>query len=335
MNPLTLLFAFCGGAFGASIGGLSAFVFTGITGLIGIAMAAAGVSFDFLGTVAFGIYFGPYVSFAGGVAAAAYARKMGYMESGKDIIKGLAGLKKPSVLVVGGIFGMIGYILNTALSSAPMECDKCALVVFISAIIAKVTFGNIGLNEIFGVVPEDIKKIGGRYSIKSSNVWLPYMITAAEKTTIGIAAGGVSVYLTHIMLQNPQTAPIAGFAGFCISATSLILLVIGLQVPVTHHITICASYAVIASGSLWWGLAAAVITAFAGDFLARTFYCYGDCHVDPPAMAIALVSFVLLTIIPQSIYEIELIPMAILGLAIVYSIIQESHISMTEKINIS
>ncbi len=325
MDILALIISFCGGAFGAAIGALGAFIFTGITGLIGIAMAASGVSFNFLGEVAFGTFFGPHIAFAGGVAAASFARKMGYLGSGKDIISALTGLKRPSVLVVGGVFGMMGYMLNTGIALLPVKLDTVALTVFILAIIAKVAFGTTGLSEIFGTVPEDIKNIGGRYCLKCQNVWLPYFTLPGEKTIIGISAGGASAYLTYLMLQNAETAPVAAFVGFCISAITLVMFYSGLAVPVTHHITICASYGVVASGgSVWWGFAAAVGAAFAADFLARTFHCYGDTHVDPPAMAIATVSFVLMTIIPKGIYEIEYIAAAILILVIAYSFIRHS-----------
>lgn len=325
MDLLALLIAFCGGAFGASLGALGAFVFTGITGLIGIAMAASGASFNFLGEVAFGTYFGPHISFAGGVAAAAFARKMGYIESGKDIVKSLSGLKQPGVLIVGGIFGMMGYALNTGIALLPIGIDTVALTVFVLAIIAKIAFGTTGIGEIFGTVPEDIKKIGGRYCLSCPNVWLPYATLPCEKTLIGITAGGVSAYLTYLMLQNPETVPVAAFVGFCISAVSLIMMFFGSEIPVTHHITICASYGVVASGgSIWWGFAAALAAAFAGDFFARTFYCYGDTHVDPPATTIALVSFVLMTIIPKGVYEIEYIAAGIMALAVIYSIIRYS-----------
>jgi hypothetical protein len=325
MDYLTLIFAFCGGAFGATLGALGAFVFTGIVGLVGIAMAASGSSFDFLGNVAFGTYFGPHISFAGGVAAAAFARKMGYIESGKNILKSLSGLKRPSVLVVGGVFGMLGYAFNTGFALMPIKLDTVALTVFVLAIIAKVAFGSTGLGEIFGSVPEDVKNIGGRYSMRCTNVWLPYVTSSCEKTIVGITAGGVSIYLTYLMLQNPETAGVAPFVGFCISAVSLIMLFLGCEIPVTHHITICASYGVVASGgSILWGFAAAVAAAYAGDFFARTFYCYGDTHVDPPATAIAAVSFVLMTLIPKGVYEIEYIAAGILVLFVIYSFIRYS-----------
>lgn len=331
MDVLALLISFCGGVFGAAIGALAAFVFTGITGLIGIVIVMAGVQFDWLGLMPFGVFFGPHISFAGGAAAAAFARKMGYMESGKDIGKALMGLKKPSVLVIGGIFGMIGYIFNLGIASVmPGKIDTVALAVFLVALIAKVTFGNTGFSEIFGSVPAEIKKLGGRYSINSTGVWIPWVNKASEKTIIGISAGGCSAYVTYMMLQNSSTAPVAVLVGFCISAVSLLWLQVGFEIPVTHHITICAAYGVAASGgNILWGIAAAVVAAFVADFMARTFYVYGDCHVDPPAMGIAITSFIILGILPLTgIYQLDfyIIPSLIVAIALFRSLVQSKSI---------
>ena len=141
---------------------------------------------------------------------------MGYIESGKDILRALTGLKKPIVLVIGGIFGMMGYVINTGLASTAIKIDTVALTVFILGIIAKVAFGTTGLSEIFGTVPEEIKKYGGRYSARCTNVWLPYLTASCEKTIVGITAGGVSAYLTYLMLQNPETprSPLCRFLYF-------------------------------------------------------------------------------------------------------------------------
>jgi hypothetical protein len=326
MNLVAFLFSFCGGAFGAALGSLGAFEFTGITGLLGVIAGMAGAKFDWFGLIPFGVFFGPHISFAGGAAAAAYARKKGYLQSGKDIAKALVSLKKPSVLAVGGIMGMLGYGINVGIATVmPGKIDTVAFTVMIVALIAKVIFGSTGLGEIFGQVPEEIKKLGGRYSRRSPGVWIGYVNTTAEKTMVALAAGGCSAYITYVMLQNPVTAPVAIYVGFCISATSLLWLQFGAEIPVTHHITMCASYAVLASGgSLLWGMAGAVVAAFAGDFLGRTFYVYGDCHVDPPAMGIAFTSLVFLGILPQlgMYHDAYIVPIAVVALAVIASLIE-------------
>lgn len=326
MDLLALLFAFCGGAFGASIGALASFIFVGITGILGVIAVMSGAQFNWIGLFTFGSVFGPHICFVGGVTAAAFARKMNYIESGKDIAKALVSLKKPVVLVVGGIFGMLGYILHYVLTFVMSgKIDTVALTVFLVSMLAKIAFGNNGF-RVFGTVPTDVEIAGGRYSRRSSVVWIPYVTTAAEKTIVAISAGGLSAYVTSEMLKFPETAGVAVLVGFFISAISLIWLHFGTQIPVTHHITICAAYGVASSGgSILWGLAAAVLAAFMGDFLAKTFHLYGECHIDPPAVAITAVSFILMGIIPLTdIYKTEptVVPVIIIALAVVYSFIQ-------------
>lgn len=72
-DALMLLLAAGGGFLGAAIGGLNAFIFTGLAVLLGNAILMAGGSAGFLNTVAFGPFLGPHVAFVGGVAAVAYA----------------------------------------------------------------------------------------------------------------------------------------------------------------------------------------------------------------------------------------------------------------------
>ena len=82
---LTLLLAAGGGFFGAAIGGLHAFIFTGFMGLVGMAIIWPAAVPKFLTYVAFGPVFGPHIAFAGGVAAAAYAARQSKDVGGKDI----------------------------------------------------------------------------------------------------------------------------------------------------------------------------------------------------------------------------------------------------------
>ncbi len=299
MDILELLIAFCGGAFGAAIGALASFILVGLTGIFGIVFVAAGGTFDWLGAISFGPFLGPHVAFTGGVAAYAYARKKGYMPSAKDITKGALSLRKPDVLIVAGIFGVIGYAVNYAISlGLAGKIDTIALTVFVVALLGKVVFGDLGLKELFGVVPEDVKKLGGRFKF-SAPTWVPYQVTIAEKVLVALFAGGVSAFVAARMLEDPATVGVAALFGFCLSAFSLLFLQFGAAIPVTHHVTLCAALGVVASGgNLIWGFVGALIASFLGDFMARLFHVYGDYHVDPPAMAIAITSFLLLGILP-------------------------------------
>jgi len=132
-----LLAAFAGGAFGAALGPLPAFIFTGFVVIAGEAANLVGKSFaaasesgaagelaavGITGSIAFGPVFSPAISFAGG--AAAYVARKGYMDSGFDYheAKNVAFAQgtKPDVLAVGGAFGIVGYWLTIASSTLGM-----------------------------------------------------------------------------------------------------------------------------------------------------------------------------------------------------------------------
>ncbi|MGB9662303.1 MAG: hypothetical protein ACPL5F_09865, partial [Moorellaceae bacterium] len=145
MDLLALLFSFCGGGLGAAMGALVAFVWVGFGALYGIVSGMAGVNFDWLGLIPFGVYFGPDISFGSGCCAAAYARKKGYMPAGKDIIKPLISLGKPDVVLVGGIWGIIAFLIRYALIKAlPGRLDAVAATIFLQALIAKVVYAEEG-----------------------------------------------------------------------------------------------------------------------------------------------------------------------------------------------
>ncbi|MDL1913574.1 MAG: hypothetical protein FDW93_03510 [Bergeyella sp.] len=74
-NLFFCIASFAGGIFGAAISGNMAFGFTGFLILIGIPVAMITGNTVIIDYVAFGPVFGPHISFAGGVAAAAYAAK--------------------------------------------------------------------------------------------------------------------------------------------------------------------------------------------------------------------------------------------------------------------
>ena len=78
MSILGLIAAFGGGVFAAAIGALPAFIMTGVFAVVGAVAGmcgAADASNILVNYFAFGSFFGPHIAFAGGVAAAAYAKK--------------------------------------------------------------------------------------------------------------------------------------------------------------------------------------------------------------------------------------------------------------------
>lgn len=313
---LELLFAaFAGGAFGAAIGALPAFVLTGVSVVIGETVATiqrAGQS-DLVmppitDMVAFGVVFGPHVSFAGGAAAAAYAARRGYLSSehhhqpAKAITVGLGSCI--DVLVVGGAFGMIGHLLLVGSTAIAAPWDPVAMAVVVSAFLHRAIFGYELMGPVsrrdlwrIGTPTERIVSDGGF----TRDMWLPYMAAWHQVAVLGGVAGVLGGYLAYITASP--------FLGFGLSAASLLFIVAGVErIPVTHHMTLPASTAVLAFAGLslselspavvasevmlWEALVIGglfgMIGGVAGELVQRLFYARAKTHLDPPAASIVL-----------------------------------------------
>jgi hypothetical protein len=347
--PALILAAFAGGAFGAALGALPAFIFTGFMVIAGEAanlisediaaevsgLTANEVGAGITGSIAFGPVFGPHIAFAGGAAAAAYSAKKGYMDTGFDYheAKNIAFAQgtKPDVLIVGGLFGILGWgitYVSATLFSAPW--DPIAIGVVLSAIAHRLAFGYSIIGKVRGsglldmtpfereerrtpsgtsetVTDGEVATDGGTAATGrfATEPWLPHQYIWTNVAVLGLVAG----------LLGGFTALATGsaFLAFGISAASLVFLNCGVeQIPVTHHITLPAStaaLAVTASGEgvdasaalvgsgLTTGLLVAglfgIICALFGEAFQRVFYAHGDTHVDPPAAAIVFGTFLI------------------------------------------
>lgn len=303
LDPALLLAAFASGLFGAAIGGLPAFIFTGLAVLLGVAAGLGGSEFNVLAApddprgIAFGVVFGPHISFAGGVAGAAFAARRGDLEDGKDIATPLAGLGDPLPLLVGGIFGVGGLVVQQLLAgllgtfTVVTATDTIALTVAISAIVVRLTFGTTGF---FGDLPPQAGQ-RDRFRPGGERVWLGYQEGFLQTGIIGVGSGILAAWIVTAFAEaDPALVEIAVPLGFGFSAVSLILLEVGFDCPVTHHMTLpgaVAAAAVVGAGgtpvvAVLSGAAAGVGGALLGEFFSRLFLIHGDTHVDPPANAI-------------------------------------------------
>ena len=277
ITTIALLASFGGGVFAAAIGTLQAFVFTGFAVIAGVAMAGAGGGDAMLTQVAFGPFLAPHISFAGGAAATAYAARRGLMPNGRDIGAALMGLNRPDVLLVGGLFGVLGYLCERGMAGLGWVpwTDTIAVTVVASAIAARLVFGRTGL---FGRVAPG----GGQFRTSEQATWLAWQESPGQIATIGVGAGLASAYAAMMLGADGGGAVL----GFGIAAASLIFLHAGGSLPVTHHIALPAAVAALASGSIVIGAVFGVIGALAGEFYSRLFLIHGDTHIDPPAAAI-------------------------------------------------
>ncbi|WP_121821426.1 hypothetical protein [Halostella salina] len=307
-----VLAAAAGGAFGAAVGALPSFVFTGFVVLLGeglVALAGEGTEFTELGgadlasgvtgTIGFGPVTGPHVAFAGGVAATAYAgRRYGEMEPpdwdyhfGKNILYAFG--TKPDILAVGAVFGVLGMLLVRIGNGLAMPFDTIAFTVFFTAFLARPAFGypivgSAGGSGYFDMTPfereEERGDGSGRLAVEP---WLPQQYKWSGVTAIGLVGGALGGW-TWIMTGSI-------FMAYGISAASLLFLNLGVEkFPVTHHITLGGStFAVVAAGAtgselvvMLAAIAGGVVGALLGEITQRLFYAHSGTHVDPPAMSI-------------------------------------------------
>ena len=300
MDPVMFLVAFGGGVFGAAIGALPAFIFTGIMVIVGEAAFVATGEGAITGMIAFGPFFSPSVAFGGGVAAAAFAAKKGMLGAGKDILTTLMtyGAQKgfAMVLIVGGVFGVIGWGIHAGLAAAGTPTDTIAVGVWVSALIVRLVFspGKTGL-----LGKHDPSVASSRLGLPEdrSIAWLPFMSRIDMLVIIGASVGLVSSFASIVTGS--------AVIGFGIAATSLLFLEMKGPVPVTHHIALPAALAALAMISAGQVVMVAVIVgaifgvlgALLGELHARLFHNWGDTHIDSPAFAIFILTTVVILVL--------------------------------------
>lgn len=275
MDIMALVAAFGGGLFGALIGGLPAFILVGVVAIAGAAITMAGGADLVVGNIAFGSYLGPHVAFVGGFAAAAYAGKIKKIDSGANILLSLNQTGDAKVLLVGGIFGMIGWLLNYLFATVlAIPTDTVALSVVVAGIIARFVFGSTGLT---GTKDENRKFI-------PSGSELMYLVVIG--LGFGVLIGGIGASMKSAGVDAGIIALLPVLA-FGISALSLIFTQTGFATPGTHHIALVTGVATVASGcNPLIAILFAVIASVLGGIVTSTFNSNVDSHIDPPAVTI-------------------------------------------------
>ncbi|MDO5115144.1 MAG: hypothetical protein Q4D58_03510 [Synergistaceae bacterium] len=289
MDMFALVAAFGGGAFGALLGALPAFIMTGCFALAGALISAAGGADIGVAFLAFGSFMGPHIAFGGGVAAAAYAGKKGSLKAGNDIVTALNGLGQADVIIVGGIFGVLGYIICALLMKTPLGpmTDAVAMTVAASGCIARLTFGKTGLL--------------GKYTGKGPRVWITGGSGFSYNVMLG-AVVGIAVSFVAAQMKSAGVSDVAlgSFPVICFgfSAITLIFAQTGFAVPTTHHITLPSALGAL-TGIAAWGPAGAalgvvigILASLLGDFAGNAFNSHNDSHIDPPAITIFTLTIV-------------------------------------------
>lgn len=284
MVLFNILAAFGAGVLAASIGAVNAFIMTGIMAIIAGVTACAGVADGVSSVIAFGTVLGPHMSFAAGAAATAYAKKKGYIDNGCALGQGLTYLGKADVLAVGGIFGIIAYLIADFVVAKifggliPYGTDNPGMTVVISGIIARLAFTDNG--------------------VKSANPTL--MSKGSDLTALLVRAAGLSLAVggTGAALAAAG-ASLAGYnlIIFGLAAVTLIFPGMGSW----HHIGIISAYATMiavgagmaAGGVVVMALVAGLVVAILCNMENCLINTGVDSHIDGEGFSICIMTIVL------------------------------------------
>ena len=282
MDPVTVAalvaVAAAGGALGAALGGYLAFGVLGCLVLVGELLAAFDVSLPAAVPTPLGysVWLGPHVVLGGGVAAAAFAARRGYMDPSfryhpaKDVTRPLAAESK--ALLVGAVFGVFGAAFAWVYAAVGAPFDPVAASVVLSAFAHRVALGYPLVGEVRGglldVSPYDRGERrepmtdGGRTlgdgTVRESKgtttsdhptapttrfvvePFLPYQCewrtVAALGLGVGVAASAIAYFTASALL------------GFGVAAAALLGFAVRDEVPVGYHVALVAGVAVLALG---------------------------------------------------------------------------------------
>lgn len=314
MSLNTLLVCFGGGIVGAALGGLLSFIVCAMLVLAGCMVVLQGGSDFLLLQIGLGPIFGPQAGgFAAGVAAAAYAagaRNNHPTGAAKDILSPLIGTSW-DVLVVGGLFAVFGHLLVQAFGKLPVvkDFDVLALSVVLTAVVARLLFQK----QMPWGAPDSIKQYGyfgtgDNYSLS----WLPWTLPLPKLVVFGFGGGLLSAAIaagTKTMLAPLVAKGLVSAAGavvvplimgWAVAGLSLMSLQFGTgaiqKMPAWHCQAVLSALAYLYFGSFVAAGVVAILATLLQELMARMFWNHGSTHVDPPACAIAVGTFILNTI---------------------------------------
>ena len=282
---LGALAAFGAGTLAAAMGAVNAFIMTGIIAIAGGLIQCSGVaaSGGLYSIVAFGTIFGPHLSFAAGAAAAAYAKKIGKLDSGCNLGLGLASLGEPSVLAVGGVFGVIGWAIGTFVIPAifggiiPFGTDNPGMTVVISGVIARLAFGERGL-------------FSANKSVLSSGNALAMVVLRAVAYSLMVGGTGVALHAAGV--------DISGYNIIIFGCAAVSLIFPGNAS--WHHTGIISAYATMVAINAGLGDIAVVMMAVACGLATGLLCNFENCmfntdvdsHIDGEGFSICLMTIV-------------------------------------------
>lgn len=263
-----IILALLAGGAGALIGGTQTFIITGFVGIVSYILQACGVDTYFFNTYVLNMFFLPCIIFNGAVVATAYSAKH-YNILGHQTNRSLAFTNDVLVIVMGALGGLGGYLIYALANQLQLPMDTGALSVLTIG-----TLVRFFLNDHQKMNKEKLNHLQ-TCPIKELSFQL-------------LMALIVSSAMAYFAYQTKFYT-----IGFSISALSLIFGFTDSAFPSTHHTTLVTGYAVMQTGSLGLGILFGVISHLISYIFGEIFNTDCGTHVDPPAVAIALCSFVL------------------------------------------
>ena len=322
MNLVDLVAAFVASVAAAGFGGVQFFIICAGTCLWGALLGVDTSGF------AFSPLLNPCTTFVGAAVASGYANYKGYGGGGNGASSTLMALQKPDVLIVGGVAGVFGWILNWAIGQIGLAgLDTVAATVVIIPVIMKAVFQKTP----FGVVPEEDKAVGGRFSPIGGRGWFAGMRRGIDKC-IWPACYGSFIGIGMVLLLQAGS-PIAGLLGFGFGGFVLLFP----TVPAQHFIgcAVCTALGfvpnlatnpdaillAVANGFGWGALA-----AFMADLQADVFFRYGYVHIDIPAGSIAYTTLIiaLVHLIAPDLFAGFALPIVVYVLCLAYGLFYDS-----------
>ncbi|MBQ0064388.1 MAG: hypothetical protein KBT48_01395 [Firmicutes bacterium] len=272
---MNFVIAFLAGSVGTVIGGLQGFIMYGFIGLFVAAISHLGGDIAFLDGTFMNLFFLPAVMFNGDVVGAAWCAKKHPDWFGENIGKGMASYGDASVLLAGGIGGVIGYAVFYALNQIGLPADTGAWAMTLVGIAVRIVFK-------------------GKYYDKGA---LEFFTSGFVFTNL--AGWAYPIFLSVIVATTSaifvQTTGITNI-GFLVSACTLIWSFFDPHFPATHHITLIAGLTISLTGNIVLAVLFGVIAQIIGIMFEMICNTRCGSHIDPPGVAIALCSLVLMLI---------------------------------------
>ena len=267
MNLGLLILSFLAGVFGAAMGGTQVFILTGVAGIIVNCLSLCGIVIPFLNDIILNLILVPCISFNGAAVATAYAAKHHDIR-GIDTNRSLLFTNDYRVFFVAGLTGVVGYLLLTLFTRWALPLDIGGFIVVLIAVFARAMFSGKWINK--------------EQFVPSRNALISMF---SFQVIFAVALSLVTIFLVKI-------TGITSF-GFSLSAASLYFGFKYPAFPATHQITMVAGYAFAQTGNIVITVLFAIVSQLI--FTIFGMKCNTDCgtHIDPPAVAIASLSFII------------------------------------------